>query len=440
MSVSFFKNIVFIPILGLICCGSTNEQKNDGFADSLILKDTLNTTVTNNLEKDTLLVGRSIFEKSSDHIFTGANQWQAYMKLLKGKKVGIVANQTSVVNDTLESKNSLRVVDFHLVDFIYEFDNTISKVFAPEHGFRGTADAGEAIKDAVDLKTGIPIISLYGKNKKPSKEQLKDIDIMVFDIQDVGARFYTYISTLHYVMEACAENNIELVVLDRPNPNGHYIDGPILEPQHASFVGMHPVPVVHGMTIGEYAQMINGQGWLKNKVQCDLKVIAMKNYTHQTAYSLAIKPSPNLPNDVAINLYPSLCFFEGTPISAGRGTNKQFQLFGAPTLPQEIYTYGFTPQANLGAKNPKFKSQDCFGRDLSTTKKLYGIQLSWLIDAYSDSQNKKDFFNSFFLKLSGTTLLQEQIQQGLTQKQIKATWQQDLQTYNTMRKNYLLYK
>ena len=440
MRVSFFKNIVFIPILGLICCGSTTEQKNDGFADSLILKDTLNTTVTNNLKKDTLLVGRSIFEKSSDHIFTGANQWPAYMKLLKGKNVGIVANQTSVVNDTLEYKNSLRVVDFHLVDFIYEFDNTISKVFAPEHGFRGTADAGEAIKDAVDLKTGIPIISLYGKNKKPSKEQLKDIDIMVFDIQDVGARFYTYISTLHFVMEACAENNIELVVLDRPNPNGHYIDGPILEPQHASFVGMHPVPVVHGMTIGEYAQMINGQGWLKNKVTCDLRVIAMKNYTHQTAYSLAIKPSPNLPNDVAINLYPSLCFFEGTPISAGRGTNKQFQLFGSPTLPQEIYTYGFTPQANQGAKNPKFKAQNCFGLDLSTTKKLNEINLNWLIDAYRDSQNKKDFFNSFFLKLSGTSLLQEQIQQGLTQKQIKATWQKGLQKYNTMRKNYLLYK
>jgi len=440
MRVSFFKNIVFIPILGLICCGSTTEQKNDGFATSLILNDTLHTTVLNNQKRDTLLVGRSIFEKSSDHIFTGANQWPAYMKLLKGKKVGIVANQTSVVNDTLESKNSLRVVDFHLVDFIYEFDNTISKVFAPEHGFRGTADAGEAIKDAVDLKTGIPIISLYGKNKKPSKEQLKDIDIMVFDIQDVGARFYTYISTLHFVMEACAENNIELVVLDRPNPNGQYIDGPILEPQHASFVGMHPVPVVHGMTIGEYAQMINGQGWLKNKVQCDLRVIAMKNYTHETAYSLAIKPSPNLPNDVAINLYPSLCFFEGTPISAGRGTNKQFQLFGSPTLPQEIYTYGFTPQANQGAKNPKFKAQNCFGLDLSTTKKLNEINLNWLIDAYRVSQNKKDFFNSFFLKLSGTSLLQEQIQQGLTQKQIKATWQQGLQKYNTMRKNYLLYK
>lgn len=440
MRVSFFKNIVFIPILGLICCGSTTEQKNDGFANSLILNDTLHTTVLNNQKRDTLLVGRSIFEKSSDHIFTGANQWPAYMKLLKGKNVGIVANQTSVVNDTLEYKNSLRVVDFHLVDFIYEFDNTISKVFAPEHGFRGTADAGEAIKDAVDLKTGIPIISLYGKNKKPSKEQLKDIDIMVFDIQDVGARFYTYISTLHFVMEACAENNIELVVLDRPNPNGHYIDGPILEPQHASFVGMHPVPVVHGMTIGEYAQMINGQGWLKNKVTCDLRVIAMKNYTHQTAYSLAIKPSPNLPNDVAINLYPSLCFFEGTPISAGRGTNKQFQLFGSPTLPQEIYTYGFTPQANQGAKNPKFKAQNCFGLDLSTTKKLNEINLNWLIDTYRVSQNKKDFFNSFFLKLSGTSLLQEQIQQGLTQKQIKATWQKGLQKYNTMRKNYLLYK
>ena len=439
MRVSFFKNIVFIPILGLICCGSTTDQKNDGFANSHILNDTLNISVINNLKKDTLLMGRNISEKSSTHIFTGANQWQAYMKLLKGKKVGIVANQTSVVNDTLESKNSLRVVDVHLVDFIYEFDNTISKVFAPEHGFRGTADAGEVIKDGVDLKTGIPIVSLYGKNKKPSKEQLKDIDIMVFDIQDVGARFYTYISTLHYVMEACAENSITLVVLDRPNPNGHYIDGPILEPQHTSFVGMHPVPVVHGMTIGEYAQMINGQGWLKNKAQCDLKVIAMKNYTHQTPYSLVIKPSPNLPNDVAINLYPSLCFFEGTPISAGRGTNKQFQLFGAPTLPQETYTYGFTPMANQGAKNPKFKAQNCFGLDVSTTKKLYGIQLKWLIDAYRDSQNKKDFFNSFFLKLSGTSLLQEQIKQGLSQKQIKDSWQQGLQNYNTMRKKYLLY-
>jgi len=439
MRVSFFKNIVFITILGLISCGSTNEQKNDGFADSLILNDTLNISVINKVKRDTLLVGRTISEKSSTHIFTGANQWQAYMKLLKGKNIGIVANQTSVVNDTLVSQNSLQVVDFHLVDFIYEFDNTISKVFAPEHGFRGTADAGELIKDGVDSKTGIPIISLYGKNKKPSKEQLKDIDIMIFDIQDVGARFYTYISTLHYVMEACAENNIELVVLDRPNPNGHYIDGPILEPQQTSFVGMHPVPVVHGMTIGEYAQMINGQGWLKNKVTCDLRVIKMKNYTHQTAYSLAIKPSPNLPNDVAINLYPSLCFFEGTPISAGRGTNKQFQLFGAPTLPQEIYTYGFTPQANQGATYPKFKAQECFGLDLSTTKKLNEINLNWLIDTYSVSQNKEEFFNPFFSKLSGTSLLQEQIQQGLNQQQIKATWQQGLKTYNAMRQNYLLY-
>ncbi len=440
MRVSFFKNIVFIPILGLICCGSTTEQKNDSVGNSLIFNNTLHATVSNNQMADTLLVGRSISKKSSSHIFTGANQWQEYMPLLKDKNVGIVANQTSVVNDTLANKNTLRVVDVHLVDFIYEFDNTITKVFAPEHGFRGTADAGEAIKDGIDLKTGIPIISLYGTNKKPSKEQLKDIDIMIFDIQDVGARFYTYISTLHYVMEACAENGIELVVLDRPNPNSHYVDGPILESQHASFVGMHPVPIVHGMTIGEYAQMINGEGWLKNQIQCKLRVIAMKNYTHQTPYSLSIKPSPNLPNDLAINLYPSLCLFEGTSISVGRGTQKQFQLFGAPTLPQKIYTYSFTPEVNQGAKNPKFKAQDCFGIDLSSTKKLYGLNLNWLLDAYRDSQNKKDFFNSFFLKLSGTSLLQEQIQQGFTQQQIKNTWQQGLQTYKAMRKNYLLYK
>ena len=440
MKVSFFKNIVFIPILGLICFGSTTERKKESIITSQILNYILCKRVSNNKRPDTLLLGRSISEKSKSHIFTGANRWEEYMPLLKNKNVGVVANQTSVVNDTLAYKNTLRVLDFHLVDFIYEFDNTITKVFAPEHGFRGTADAGEAIKDGIDLKTGIPIISLYGTNKKPSKEQLKDIDIMIFDIQDVGARFYTYISTLHYVMEACAENGIELLVLDRPNPNGHYIDGPILESQHASFVGMHPVPIVHGMTIGEYAQMINGESWLKNQIHCKLRVIAMKNYTHQTPYSLSIKPSPNLPNDTAINLYPSLCLFEGTSISVGRGTQKQFQLFGAPTLPQEIYNYSFIPEANQGAKNPKFKSQDCYGIDLSSTKKLYGLNINWLLDAYRVSENKKDFFNSFFLKLSGTSLLQEQIQQGFTQQQIKNTWQQGLQTYKAMRKNYLLYE
>jgi uncharacterized protein YbbC (DUF1343 family) len=445
MEVYFFKNIVFITILGLFSCGSSKEDQrpltDDGFADSLIIDDTLH--ISEETKKivglDTFSFGRKISEKSTTHIFTGANQWQEYMDLLTDKKVGIVANQTSVVNDTLESKNSVRIVDFHLVDFINEFDKNVTKVFAPEHGFRGKADAGEVVKDGIDVKTRIPIISLYGKNKKPSAAQLKDVDIMVFDIQDVGARFYTYISTLHYVMEACAENNIPLIVLDRPNPNGHYTDGPILELAHKSFVGMHPIPVVHGMTIGEYAQMINGQGWLENKVKCDLKVVKMKNYSHQTSYSLPIKPSPNLPNDVAINLYPSLCFFEGTPLSAGRGTEQQFQIFGAPSLAPNRYKHRFTPQTNEGAKYPKFKGELCNGRDLRNTKKLSELNLGWLMDAYAVSDKQNEFFNTFFIKLAGTTQLQKQIEQGLSEEEIKASWQQGLETYNTMRKAYLLY-
>ena len=451
MGVSFFKNIVFIPILGLFSCGSSAVEKNQGLAHNIIAQDTLHISENKKATKeesakikttlqDTILIGRSIPAKSSKHILTGANQWQSYMDLLSNKKVGVVANQTSMVNDTLENKHNLRVVDFHLVDFINEFDKNVTKVFAPEHGFRGKADAGEVVKDGVDLKTGIPIISLYGKNKKPTAAQLSNVDIMVFDIQDVGARFYTYISSLHYVMEACAENNIPVIVLDRPNPNGHYTDGPILEPEHTSFVGMHPVAVVHGMTIGEYAQMINGQGWLANQIQCDLRVIKMKNYTHQTTYSLPVKPSPNLPNDVAITLYPSLCFFEGTPISAGRGTSKQFQIFGAPTLSKKNYSYGFTPQANEGAKYPKFKGEYCNGLDLSNTKKLNKINLHWLIQAYTTSGKKEEFFNTFFTKLAGTTKLQEQITQGHSEKQIRASWQQGLNAYNLMRKEYLLYE
>jgi uncharacterized protein YbbC (DUF1343 family) len=451
MGVSFFKNIIFIPILGLFSCGSSAVEKNQEFVQNVILQDTLpfsenkKTIKEENREiritlQDTLVFGRSIPVKSSKHIFTGANQWQSYMDLLSNKKVGIVANQTAMVNDTLENKQNVRVVDFHLVDFITDFDKNVTKVFAPEHGFRGKADAGEVVKDGIDLKTGIPIISLYGKNKKPTAAQLSDVEIVVFDIQDVGARFYTYISSLHYVMEACAENNIPVIVLDRPNPNGHYTDGPILEPAHTSFVGMHPIPVVHGMTIGEYAQMINGQGWLANKIQCNLRVIKMKNYTHKTAYSLPIKPSPNLPNDVAITLYPSLCFFEGTSISAGRGTKKQFQIFGSPTLPKETYTYGFTPQANEGAKHPKFKGEYCHGLNLSNTKTLNKLNLHWCIEAYTASGKKEEFFNAFFTKLAGTKKLQEQIIQGRSEKEIRATWQQGLDAYNTMRQQYLLYK
>ena len=273
------------------------------------------------------------------------------------------------------------------------------------------------------------------------------IDVMVFDLQDVGARFYTYIATLHYVMEACAEAGIPVIVLDRPNPNGHYIDGPIMEPENQSFVGMNLVPVVHGMTIGEYAQMLNGEGWLKNKVKCELTVIKMKNYNHQKEYSLPIKPSPNLPNDQAINLSPSLCFFEGTFISAGRGTEMQFQVFGAPSLPTSKYTFEYTPQANVGAKNPKFKGQLCHGKDLRKEPRWSKINLEWLIDAYNANGNlpagkagKKDFFNSFFVKLAGTKKLQQQIEQGLSAEEIRDSWKAGLADFQKIRGKYLLYE
>ena len=293
------------------------------------------------------------------------------------------------------------------------------------------------VKDGFDTKTGLQIISLYGKNKKPSATQLKGIDIVVFDIQDVGARFYTYISSLHYVMEACAEASIQLIILDRPNPNGHYTDGPVLEAKHTSFVGMHKVPVVYGMTIGEYGKMINGEKWLKNGIQCDLKVIPLKNYNHQTKYSLPIKPSPNLPNDKSINLYPSLCFFEGTNVSAGRGTEMQFQVYGSPYITKSSFT--FTPQANEGSKYPKYKNQLCFGEDLGTAKNLNKLDLSYLLKVYQQNTSKK-FFNTFFTKLAGTERLQEQIEQGLSEKEIKKTWVQDLISFKKIRKKYLIYK
>ncbi|WP_437824450.1 exo-beta-N-acetylmuramidase NamZ family protein [Tenacibaculum mesophilum] len=376
-------------------------------------------------------------------IKTGADRTTAYLPLLKNKNIAIVANQTSVLQvlqraEVAPNIMGSEMVQHHLVDYLHNYDRiNVQKVFAPEHGFRGKADAGEAIADGKDVKTGIPIISLYGKNKKPSPGQLNGIDAVVFDIQDVGARFYTYISTLHYVMEACAELGIRVILLDRPNPNGHYIDGPILEPEHKSFVGMHPVPVVYGMTIGEYGQMINGEKWLANGIQCDLTVIPLENYTHQSIYSLPIKPSPNLPNDVSINLYPSLCFFEGTNVSSGRGTDKQFQIYGSPHL--EKTDFSFTPQPNEGAKHPKHKEKMCFGEDLSTSESLINLNLSWLVKAYQQSP-KKDFFNTFFTKLAGTTKLQEQIEQGLSEEEIKASWQQGLEDFKKVREQYLLYE
>ena len=371
----------------------------------------------------------------SSRLTVGAERTELYFPELLGKRVGLVANHSS------------RVKKHHLLDSLLSAKINVVKIFTPEHGFRGEADAGENVRDEIDLKTGTPIVSLYGNNKKPADVQMQNIDIMVFDIQDVGARFYTYISTLHYIMEACAEHQILLIVLDRPNPNGFYVDGPILEKKYHSFVGMHPVPVVHGMTIGEYAAMINSEGWLNNmekdftkkKLLCELTIIRMKNYTHKMEYSLPIKPSPNLPNDQAINLYPSLCFFEGTFINAGRGTDMQFQVFGAPSLPASKYTFEYTPQSNEGAKDPKFKGQLCHGKDLRKEPRLNKINLEWLIDAYNANGKKKDFFNSFFVKLAGTDKLQKQIEQGLSAEEIRDSWKAGLENFKEIRKKYLLY-
>lgn len=363
----------------------------------------------------------------------GANQTEHYLQFLKGKRVGIVANQTSVI---FKNNNSESV---HLVDSLMALQVNVTKVLAPEHGFRGTADAGELVKDGKDARTGLPIISLYGNNKKPKPEHLQDVDILLFDIQDIGARFYTYISTLHYVMEACSEQHVPLLILDRPNPNGHYIDGPILEKEHSSFVGMHPIPIVHGMTIGEYARMINGEKWLKNGIQCNIDIIPVKNYTHQTRYSIPIKPSPNIPNDIAVNLYPSICLFEGTNVSVGRGTNKQFQIFGSPYLPKERFGFQFVPRPNEGAKNPMHLGKTCFGKDLSNAKHFDKLQLKWLIEAYVNTPDKSTFFNDFFKKLAGTNKLQLQIEKGMSEETIIASWQDGLDSFKSMRKKYLIY-
>ena len=404
------KSTVLFLFIALIACGNVNSEQK----------------TAENLSED------NPQKKENNEVATGADQTEKYLPLLKGKKIGIVGNQTSLI----KSKSGSYV---HLVDSLKNMDVNIIKVFAPEHGFRGTADAGEKIKDGIDTKTGLPVVSLYGNNKKPSAAQLKDLDLMVFDIQDVGARFYTYISTLHYIMEACAENDISLLILDRPNPNGHYIDGPILEAENKSFVGMHPVPVVHGMTIGEYAKMINGEGWLKNGMQCMLNIIPVQNYDHSKAYSLPVKPSPNLPNDQSINLYPSLCFFEGTNVNAGRGTNKQFQVFGSPFLDAEFYNFQYTPESMDGATNPKHLGKECYGIDLSNEPKLSALNLNWLINAYNLTNDSKEFFNAFFTKLAGTKQLQQQIEAKASPEEIYASWKPGLEKYQETRKKYLIY-
>ena len=353
----------------------------------------------------------------------------AYIPLLKEKKVGIVAHQASVISS---AKNTI-----HLVDLLRKKNISIQKVFAPEHGFRGTADAGEKIENQIDSKTQLPIISLYGKNRKPSKEQLKGIEIMVFDLQDVGVRFYTYLSTLHNVMEACAENNIPLIVLDRPNPNTHYIDGPVLNLEHKSFVGMHPVPIVYGMTIGEYAQMINGEKWLANSIKCDLTIIPLKNYTHQTTYELTVRPSPNLPNKQSIALYPSLCLLEPTRVSIGRGTDLQFQVYGHPGFPKTDFSY--VPKSNFGSKNPKHKGQICYGENLTTVNPPSKIELKWLMNAYSDFPEKDLFFLKGFERISGISNLKKQLIEGASEKTIRNSWTDGLNKFKKTRIKYLLY-
>ncbi|HRG19030.1 MAG TPA: DUF1343 domain-containing protein [Flavobacterium lutivivi] len=419
-----FKNTVLLFVLLILACGSSGKS------------------VENREKKKEVIT-----ETANKEIVTGAENTSAYLSLLKSKKIGVITNQTGIINTESEetkitsngTKEYLRIFNnISIVDFFINNQINVQKIFAPEHGFRGTADAGEHIIDGKDTKTGLPIISLYGNNKKPKPEQLQGIDIMVFDLQDVGARFYTYISTLHYIMEACAENNIQLIVLDRPNPNGSIVDGPILEKEFSSFVGMHTIPLLYGMTIGEYAQMINGEKWLKNGIQCDLKVIPCLNYERKMFYSLPVKPSPNLPNDQAINLYASLCLFEGTNVSVGRGTEMQFQIYGSPFLPKSDFS--FTPIPNFGAKDPVYNGKLCYGEDLSKIEKVTQLELKWLIKAYNSTADKSKFFNDFFVKLAGTKKLREQIEAGVSETEIRKSWKKGLNEFKEMRKKYLIYE
>jgi len=380
--------------------------------------------------------------KPATRVIPGAERFEQYLHLLKGKNVAVFANQTSIAGNS------------HLVDTLVKLGINIKVIFGPEHGFRGTADAGEKIDNVTDPRTGIPVVSLYGKKRKPSAEDLKDVDIMLFDIQDVGVRFYTYISSLEEYIESASEHNKPLIILDRPNPNGHYVDGPILEPAFKSFVGMQPIPIVYGMTMGEYAKMIVGEKWIPNlKSTPNISIIPCDNYTHKTLYELPIKPSPNLPEIQSIYWYPSTCFFEGTVLSEGRGTDKPFQIFGHPDMPQNLYA--FTPTSREGAKSPKLLNKQCYGWNLSGSKnevlkKVNGrIQLSYLLNAYKQFPDRSMFFltskkdpgpqDYFFNKLAGNATLMEQIRDGKSEDEIRKSWQPGLEQFKKIRKKYLLY-
>jgi uncharacterized protein YbbC (DUF1343 family) len=369
--------------------------------------------------------------KTGKDIRMGADRTEEYLPLLKNKAVAVVANQSSNIGTT------------HLVDTLLASGVKVKKVFCPEHGFRGMVDAGEHVSSEKDKKTGLSIISLYGKNKKPSAADLKDVDIVVFDIQDVGVRFYTYLSTLHYVMEACAENKKKLIVMDRPNPNGYFVDGPVMEEKFKSFLGLHPVPIVYGMTIGEYATMINGEGWLLNKIKCDLTVISLKGYDHRDQYILPVRPSPNLPNMSSIYLYPSLGLFEGTIVSVGRGTDLPFQCIGHPTMTRT--NFEFTPQPKPGAMEPKYKGQVCKGYNLSDfgaeyMKNIGQIYLFWLKGTYANTPDRSAFFDENFNYHAGNSTLQQMIKDGKSEEEIRKTWSADISKFMLVRKKYLLYK
>lgn len=365
-------------------------------------------------------------------VITGAERLDLLLPLIKGKNVGLVVNQSSLVGKT------------HLVDTLCALGECVARIYVPEHGFRGTAEAGALIKDGQDVRTGAPIVSLYGKKKKPAPEDLESVDVVVFDIQDAGVRFYTYISTLFYVFEACVEQGKPVIVLDRPNPNGHYVDGPVLDMQLSSFVGIAPLPVVHGCTVGELARLFAGEYWIYQPQKLDLQVVPCKNYTHHTPYSLPVRPSPNLPNDRAILLYPSLCFFEGTTVSVGRGTDWPFQIFGAPAFVRD--SFWFVPRSNEGARYPPHEGWICRGYDLrdiplDSLRAQKQLNLTYLLDFYREYPQKDSFFlsNGFFELLAGTYSLRKQMEAGNTESEIRATWQADLEAFKAIRKNYLLY-
>lgn len=361
-----------------------------------------------------------------ERLLTGADQLDVLLPKLTGKRVGLMVNHTALLGKR------------HLADTLKALGVNLVKIYGPEHGFRGTADAGEEIKDGIDARTGVPVVSLYGKNYKATPEQVADVDIIVFDIQDVGVRFFTYISSLHYLMETCAENGKKLIVLDRPNPNGGYVDGPVRTPEQKSFVGMHPIPIAHGMTIGEYARMINGEGWLADRRTCDLEVIPMKGWRHGARLPIPVKPSPNLPNDHAIGMYPSTCLFEGTVLSIGRGTPNPFEVTGHPDLKGQ--PYAFTPVAIEGMdKNPKLKDTECFGLDMRNEPLTEGVTLKYLIRMYEAFPDKEKFFISYFDKLAGNTKLKEQIRAGMSEAQIKETWKPELDAFKVIRSKYVLY-